>query len=70
MRIRWERIVGILLLVVAVYLFSRLGPLMENLLDVANFDGDYSNPIKAAMLGVMCIAFVAGIRLLVTRKGD
>jgi hypothetical protein len=68
LRIRWERIVGILLLGVAVYLFRRLGPFVENLLDVVNSDGDYGNPIKAAMLGVMCLAFVAGIKLLVTRK--
>ncbi len=68
MRIRWERIIGIILIGVAIYLFNRLVPLMENLLDIANSDGDYGNPIKAIMLGVLCLTFICGIKLLVTRR--
>ncbi len=68
MRIRWERIIGIILIGVAIYLFNRLVPLMENLLDIANSDGDYGNPIKAIMLGVLCLTFLCGIKLLVTRR--
>ena len=68
MQLRWERIVGAVLLVASIWLFHRLAPLVEDLLDVANSPAD-SHPIKALMLGVMCISFVAGIKLLLTRKG-
>lgn len=68
MRVRWERILGIILLGTAAYLLGRLRPLIGHLLDVANRDGDYGNPIKAIMLGVLCLAFICGIKLLVTRK--
>ena len=71
MRIRWERILGIILLGTAIYLFVRLQPLVRNLLEVANRDHDYGDPIKAIMLGVLCLTFICGIKLLVTRKeGD
>lgn len=69
MQVRWERIVGAVLIVVSIWLFYRLAPLMERLLEVANEPRD-SHPIQALMLGVMCLAVVAGIKLLVTRKGQ
>ena len=71
MRVRWERILGIILLGTAIYLFVRLRPFIGHLLAVANRDEDYGNPIKAIMLGVLCLTFLCGIKLLVTRKkGD
>ena len=68
MRIRWERLLGIILLGTAVFLFIRLQPFIGHLLEVTNRDGDYGNPIKAIMLGVLCLAFICGIKLLVPRK--
>ncbi len=68
MRIRWERILGIVLLVTAIYLFIRLQPFIGHLLAVANRDHDYGDPIKAIMLGVLCVTFICGIKLIVTRK--
>ena len=70
MRIRWERILGIVLIGVGLYLFHRLRPLMENLVETANTDRDYDNPIKALMLGVMCVTLLGGIRLLVARSRE
>ena len=67
MRIRWERILGAALIAASIWLFIRLQPLVKELLDVANYGPD-SNPVKALMLGAMCVSFVAGIKLLFPRK--
>ena len=67
MRIRWERIVGIILLVFFLYLFCKLQPFLANVLDVVNQDFGYDAPIKAIMLGVLCLSFVAGIKLTFTK---
>ena len=68
MRIRWERILGIISIGTTVYLFVRLRPFIGHLLTVTNQDHDYGNPIKAIMLGVLCLTFVCGIRIFLTRK--
>ncbi len=68
MRIRWERIVGIVLIGVGIYLFIRLRPFVGHLLAVTNRDHDYGDPIKAIMLGVLCLTFLCGIKLITTRK--
>ena len=67
MRIRWERILGVFSLVVFVYLSVKLGPFVGHLLDVANQDYDYHNPIKAIMLGVLCLTLLAAIKLLIRK---
>lgn len=68
MRVRWERIIGILSLGFSVYLLYRLQPFLRNLLETVNEDGDYGNPIKAVMLGVLCLTFLCGIKLLLMKK--
>ena len=67
MRIRWERIVGIILLIFFLHLFYKLQPFLANVLDVVNQDFGYDTPIKAIMLGVLCLSFVAGIKLTFTK---
>ena len=69
MRIRWERIVGILSLVTFVYLLFKLRPFLRNILSVVNEDDSYHKPMKAIMLGVLCLTFLCGIKLL-TRKQE
>jgi len=67
MRIRWERILGVISLVVFVYLSVRLRPFVGHLLDVANQDYDYQNPIKSIMLGTLCLTLLAAIKLLLRK---
>ncbi len=68
MRVRWERIFGVILFGTAIYLFIRLQPFIGHLLAVANRDWDYGDPIKSIMLAVLCLTFICGIKLIVTRK--
>ena len=70
MRIRWERIIGILSLGASVYLLCKLQPFLANILRSVNEDDDYGDPMKAIMLGVLCLTFICGIKLLVTRKQE
>lgn len=70
MRIRWERFVGILLLGVFVYLLCKLQPFLGNILRIVNEDDSYDKPMKAIMLGVLCLTFICGIKLLLTRKQE
>ena len=67
MRIRWERIMGVFSLVIFVYLSVRLRPFIGHLLDVANQDYDYQNPIKSIMLGVLCLTLLVAIKLLIRK---
>lgn len=69
MRIRWERIIGILLLGAFVYLLFKLQPFLGNILRVVNEDDSYHRPMKAIMLSVLCLTFLCGIKLL-TRKQE
>ncbi len=70
MRIRWERILGIVMTATAIYLAIKLRPFIGHLLEVTNRDGDYGDPIKALMLAVLCITCICGIKLIVTRKQE
>ena len=68
MRVRWQRLSGVILLGMAIYLLLRLRPFIGQLLAVANRDCHYGDPIKAIMLGVLCLTFICGIKLILTRK--
>ena len=68
MRIRWERIIGVLLLGVFVYLLCKLQPCLGKILRTVNEDSGYDKPIKAIMFGVLCLTFLCGIKILQTRK--
>ena len=70
MRIRWERLLGIGLLVTAIYLAVKLRPLIGHLLATVNEDCNYDSPIRAIMLGVLCLAVVGGIKLLITSRQE
>lgn len=67
MRIRWERIIGLILLGIFIYLFCKLQPFLQNLLEIVNQDYGHERPIKAIMLGVLCLTFIAGLKLIFRR---
>ena len=68
MRIRTERITGILLFSFGLYLAVKLRPFLADLFETVNQEGNDSDPIKALMLGVVCLTFLAAIKLLINRK--
>ena len=68
MRIRWERIFGVTLLGLFVYLAVKLRPFLSHLFETVNQDYHYGDPMKAIMLGVLCLTFLAAVKLLITRK--
>ena len=70
MRIRWNRIIGVSLLGVFVYVLCKLQPFLGNLWDTVNEDHGYDRPMKAIMLGVLCLTFLGGIKLLMTREEE
>ena len=67
MNIRWDRIVGVILLVASAILTWKLAPFLGHLIEVTNQDWGYESPIKAIMLGVLCLTSLCGIRLLMRR---
>ena len=67
MRIRWQRIIGLILLGIFLYLFCKLQPFLRNLLETVNQDYGYERPIKIIMLGVLCLTFIAGLKLIFRR---
>ena len=67
MRLRWERIVGIILIGISIYLSVKLWPLLQNLFRIANERFNYDSPIKAIMLGVLCLTLLVGIKLIVRK---
>lgn len=67
MRVRWNRIIGIILLGIFIYLFCKLQPFLRDIMAVVNQDYGYDSPIKAIMLGVLCLTFVVGLKLILRR---
>ena len=67
MTIKWNRIIGIILLGFSVYLAVKLRPFLDNLIETVNQDWGYSSPIKALMLGVLCLTFLAAIKLIIKK---
>jgi hypothetical protein len=68
MQIRWDRIVGIVLIGSFLYLFCKLQPFLRNLVDSANQDyGQDPLIIRILMLGLVCLTFVGGIKLMLRK---
>jgi hypothetical protein len=67
MKLRWERITGIILIGVFIYLSVKLQPLLQDLFQTANGRFNYDSPIKAIMLGVLCLTLLVGIKLIVRK---
>lgn len=67
MRLRWERIVGVILIGTFLYMLVRLQPLLQDLFQVTNERFNYDSPIKAIMLGVLCLTLLVGIKLIVKK---
>ena len=68
MRVRWERIIGFILIATGIYLVFKLRPLLANIFEIANEPFGYDSPIKAIMIAALCLSFVVGIKLIVTQK--
>ena len=47
MRVRWERIVGFMLILTGIYLALKLRSLLVNIFEIANEPFGYDSPIKA-----------------------
>ena len=67
MKIKWNRILGFLLLGLSFYLAGKLWPFLGNLIETVNQDWGYSSPIKALMLGVLCLTILAAIKLILKK---
>ena len=68
MRIRSERILGIILLGVFLYLSIKLRPFLRHVFETVNQDHGYDNPMKSIMLAALCLSLLAAIKLIITRK--
>ena len=68
MRIRWERITGIVCLGICTYLMVKLHPLLLDIFKIANEPFNYDSPIKAIMIAGLCLTFLIGIKLILTKK--
>ena len=69
MRIRWDRIYGLILFFLFCYLLSSLQPYLENFIERANEDSVfYEDPVMIGMLGLICLTLVGSIKLIFTRK--
>ncbi len=64
MTIRWERIIAAILLGIFVYLLIKLEPMLRDIFQVVNEPFGYDSPIKAFMIGVLCLTLIAAIILL------
>ena len=68
MRLRWERIVGFILIGTFIYLLFKLRPLLANIFEIANEPFNYDSPIKAIMVAALCLTLFVGIKLILTKK--
>ncbi len=67
MKMKSERVIGLILLCVFVFLLAKLHPFLQNIFEAVNQDYGYERPIKSIMLGVLCLSFVVGIKLLMRK---
>jgi hypothetical protein len=68
MRVRSERILGIILLGVFLYFSLKLRPFLKHVFETANQDCGYDKPVKSIMLAILCLTLLAAIKLILTRK--
>lgn len=67
MRIRWERILGLISLGAFIYLSVRMRSFVSHVFNVVNTDYDYQNPLKSIMFGVLCLTLIVAIKLLIRK---
>ncbi len=67
MKIRWERIVAVLLFGSFIYLAIKLQPLLEDIFRVVNEPFGYDSPIKGIMLGILCLTLLAALKLILRK---
>ena len=73
MRIRWENIFGLLLLIFGIYLFVKMRPFFENLFTEVNqvyyYGYGLGRLIKVLMLALLCLTVLAAIKIISNRRG-
>ena len=71
MKIRWDNIFGLMLLIFAIYLFIKARPFFNNLFDEINQVYYYGyGPgmfLKVAMFGLLCLTIVAIVKIISKR---
>jgi hypothetical protein len=71
MRVKWENIFGLLLLIFAVYLFIKMRPFFNNLFEDVNQVHYYgygpSMLLRVLMLGLVCLTAVAVAKIISRR---
>ena len=67
MKLKTQRLTGLILLAIFIFLTIKLQPFLKNIFEVVNQDYSYDRPIKSIMLGVLCLSFVAAVKLLMRK---
>ncbi len=67
MKLKTRRLTGLILLAIFIFLTIKLQPFLRNIFEVVNQDYGYNRPIKSIMLGVLCLSFVAAVKLLMRK---
>lgn len=67
MRLRWERVIALISFGISFYLLIKLHPFLRDIFRVVNDPFGYDSPIKAIMLAVLCLTFLAGIKLMLRK---
>ena len=71
MRIRWENIGPVLLIILVVYVFIKSKPFFERLFETVNRPSYYNDPgeraIKVLMFGIVCMT-ILGVAKFMSRK--
>ena len=71
MRIRWDNIAGLFLVVFGIYLFIKIRPFLDQWFENLGNDDPFSpvSPtIRMATIGLVCVTIVAVVKILANRK--
>ena len=72
MRIRWENIFGLLLLIFSIYLFVKIRPFLDQWfenMDNSPYPYSYSPTTRIAVIGLICVTVVAVVKIIANRQG-
>ena len=70
MRVRWENVFGLMLLIFSIYLFIKMGPFLKNLFEDLN-GGYYHHDdplLRVLMLGLLCLTVLAALTIISNRR--
>ena len=71
MRIRWENVFGLMLLIFSIYLFIKMRPFLKNLFE--NINGGYYHQdgpvLRVLMLRLLCLKVLEALKIISNRRG-